>query len=1200
MYLKKLSIQGFKSFANRTTFEFSTGITAIVGPNGSGKSNVADGIRWVLGEQSIRLLRARRTEDVIFSGTRDRAAVGMAEVLLTLDNSERWLPVEFGEVEIGRRVFRNGDSEYLVNGQKVRLRDVADLLMKGDVGQNSYAIMGQGLVDEVLSMNADERRIFLDEAADVRRFRVKIKEAQDRLAATRENIGRVQLIVDELEPRLAQLSRQAERAGLHAKFSSELAQLLRLYFTHRWNDAQNSLVRGRAALDQASAEAIEAADRVGALREELRGVSDEIRKRREAVAASEADRAAQAAKLADLAQAIALDTERLAMVERRVAELTAEMEVLEAERPALAGGESDEVDSEQTIRAQMDAARAAVVAQRKALDVAESEYAAARAAVRELLDGAETEDRHATEATREAARIAERLTALGRDRDQQAPRRRELISELREYGARFAELIARVTAAEADLESSREGARIARERLARVQDEVRTFEAAANQELRELDQLEGRLAALVRVQAEHDGVAAGTRAALQMGNRLPGGDGGRADVPGVLGLVSQQLRVPAGMESAINAALEARLHAVIVQSEEAALLAVENLRQSRRGRAQFLALDAFRHVYPLNLQKEKGVVGVASRLVRCEKPMQPLIDTLLGRVIVCEDPETAVRMLRRGLGTCVTVDGTYFEGNGLVSGGSSGADEGPFARQREIEELPEAITAMRTRAERAAHQLEEARSSVTRLSQAARDAEGLDQTVRRNLDAARGELERERGRLHRLRREMAGFRSRQGDLIRERERLEAQAATQKTRAAEHARLRDERRGGLAAAEERLTLATAARDAALREVSDAGVVLATLDGELKARAAVREQRGRSLLRLDHQVQSRQDARVALDTEREAIVARIAHQQSAHAEALAALDAPGVASPDREALTQLEVRERALQATFSEAQATLLAADRRRLDIESDVNRAQNLIESLRNEMDRDGFVADRAGNVVGAEEQFPQPAVAGAAEVDITQTRHRIEELRREIRKLGAVNMDAPEDYRESKERHEFLTSQLADLGEAETQLREAITHLGGEIRTRFGEAFERVNKAFGEYFTSFFGGGAARLILVDPEDLAESGIDIEATPPGKRIKSLMLLSGGERSLTAVALLFALLTVNPAPFCVLDEVDAALDEANVGRFTTALRKLSENTQFVIITHNRKTVEVADAIHGISMGRDGVSRTLSMMLADLPAN
>ncbi|MGH8698489.1 MAG: AAA family ATPase, partial [Burkholderiales bacterium] len=393
MYLKKLSTQGFKSFANRTTFEYGRGITSIVGPNGSGKSNVADALRWVLGEQSSRLLRAKKQEDIIFAGTKDRAAVGMAEVILTLDNEDRWLPLDFAEVEVGRRVYRNGDSEYLLNGSRVRLRDIIDLLMKGDVGQNSYSIMGQGLVDEVLSMTPDERRTFLDEAADVKRFRVKIKEAQDRLAATRDNIDRVGLIVSEIEPRLAQLSRQAERAAEHRRLSAELIDLLRAYYGHRWSEAENAVVRARAALDQRTAEDATAAVRVDQLREQIRALGDEIRKRRDAIARRDARSTDIEHRLMATDQAIALDRERHAMIASRREEVRIELDGLESERLSLSTTDVDEGRRGLEISEEAEAARSFAAQCREALESAERDYAALRSRVQELKDGADADDR---------------------------------------------------------------------------------------------------------------------------------------------------------------------------------------------------------------------------------------------------------------------------------------------------------------------------------------------------------------------------------------------------------------------------------------------------------------------------------------------------------------------------------------------------------------------------------------------------------------------------------------------------------------------------------------------------------------------------------------------------------------------------------------------------------------------------------------
>ena len=551
MYLKKLSIQGFKSFANRTTFEYGRGVTAVVGPNGSGKSNVSDAIRWVLGEQSSRLLRAKKQEDVIFAGAGGRAAVGMAEVVLTLDNEERWLPLDFSEVEIGRRVYRNGDSEYLLNGSRVRLRDVLDLLMKGDVGQNSYSIMGQGLVDEVLSMSPEERRSFLDEAADVKRFRSKIKEAQDRLAATRDNIEKVTLVIGEIEPRLAQLSRQAERAAEHARLSGELSELLRAFYGHRWSEAHNSVVRARAALDQRVAEDAAATERVAQLREQLRTLGEEIRKRRDAISRRDTRSTEIEQRLAAAEQATALDRERHAMVSARREELRIEVESLEAEKITLSTTDVDDGRRGIEVIGEADEARALAQQTRQTLDNVEREYSQLRGRVQELRDGADADERRAGGMQADSDAAERRIAELERETEQAQARRKAVIVELIGYGRRFANARAALIDGERGLEAGRAAADDARERLMRVQEEVRTYEASGNQDLRDLDHLEGRLDALRRVQAEHDGVAAGTRNVLIMGQALidgvePGSLGEPPEVAGVVGLLARQIRVPVG------------------------------------------------------------------------------------------------------------------------------------------------------------------------------------------------------------------------------------------------------------------------------------------------------------------------------------------------------------------------------------------------------------------------------------------------------------------------------------------------------------------------------------------------------------------------------------------------------------------------------------------------------------------------------
>lgn len=1201
MYLKRLSIQGFKSFANRTSFDYGRGVTAVVGPNGSGKSNVSDAIRWVLGEQSTRLLRAKRQEDVIFAGTGSRAPVGMAEVILTLDNEEHWLPLDFAEVEIGRRVYRSGESEYLLNGRRVRLRDILDLLMKGDVGQNSYSIMGQGLVDEVLSMSPDDRRSFLDEAADVKRFRMKVKEAQDRLSANRENTDRIALIVREIEPRLTQLSRQAERAADHRRLSAELAELLLTSYGHRWAEAQNALVRARAALDQRAAEDLAAGGSVEQLREQIRTLGDEIRKRRESIARTDGRKAEVERRVASAKQSLALDTERQAVLAERRAEIAAEIQALEIEHATLAtnipGGPEGEA-------ANAAAATDELARCRATLESAEREYTAARRALQDLRDADEAAARRLRGTEKDLAQARRRADELATALDRAVGRRRQLIAELVGYGRRYADAYAVVSHDEGAVDAARVAADMARERLVRVQGELRGYEAASNDELRELDYLEGRLEALQRVHAEHEDVAAGTRSVLAMASDAHG-DPRHGQAAGILGLLSRQLRVPAELEIAINAALEHRLHAVIVEDDAAAFDAISSLREQRLGRAQFLPLRTMRHVPPVNLQKEKGVVGVASRLVRCERRYQGIADTFLGRVIVVEDLATGQRMIQRGLGSVVTLDGTVIDPSGVISGGALGSDEGAFARQRELDELPAHIEALRHRTASSTRQLENARLAIEQLDARVTEAEASYDELRRNVETARFEVTRERDRLHRLRREMDVARGREADLARE----SAAAATLIVDLTDLGReltaSRADSTSRIAAAETAHATAADSREAALTAVSHAGARLAALEGERRALAALRAQHSQAVERLARQIESRRTQAATAAAEEQALNGRILDLQR-ELEAAAAEQAlqGDDAAPDRDELHRLENHERQVQDQLGEAQAELLRLDRRRLDTEAEVARALALIEQLRSDMDREGLTPDAAGRILDIRESLPvddysdATSIRGGADIDIVAAESRIQELRRQIRRLGPINDDAPEDYDELQERHTFLTSQLADLEAAEEQLRAAIVELNQEIRVRFVSTFENVNRSFGQYFEAFFGGGSANLALADPDNVAESGIEIEAQPPGKRLRSLSLLSGGERSLTAVALLFALLTANPAPFCVLDEVDAALDEANVGRFTAALRQLAEKTQFLVVTHNRRTVEIADAIYGVSMMRDGVSKVLSLRIGDLP--
>ncbi len=1226
MYLKRLDVQGFKSFANKTTLQFGTGVTCVVGPNGTGKTNVADSLRWVLGEHHTRMLRARKTEDVIFAGSDKRAPMGVAEVSITLDNSGQWLPIEFDEVVVTRRAYRSGENEYLINNTKVRLRDVVDLFLRAQVGQNSYAFMGQGMVEQVLSLRPEDRRGLIEEAADVRLHRNKLEDAHNKLKATRENIDRVRMLVREIEPRMNQLERQAGRAVKYQELARELAATLHVWYSHQWQEVNAALLAAMATQDQRSEEYERVNAALRACDEGLVQLRAAIGERRGEIARREEQLHSLEDYARDLERRAALDAERERMVAARIDELAAELAQLRADEAAQDAAAPVRDTSE--LERALAAAREELAAHRARLAQIEhdltdtqrtalaEEHAAARA-----LAAVEDLGRRMTDAADGAAR-------LRRAADASVEERRKAIAELAAWARDFARISKEVALVGPRLDWAIGD----RDREAAAVDEYRREEDAIAEELRglraELDAARVRLEVAEQNDVRPQAPDAGVRAILEAGGVIK-----RETVPedvelrGIAGLVGQVMRVPPGLERAIEAALADNLFAVIVEREADMKRAVDLLLAGDAGRATMYALDSFQETRPLHLIKERGVVGVASALVRCDARYRRLIDTLLGRTVVVEDLALAYRVVRRGLaGAVATTSGVLLRPVGSVAAGSLATIEASFAHARDMADLPAEIARLEPLiGEREAAQADAAR----RQAEARRRSHELAATVEQlreekaHLDTA----------MAASRASLAGFRTRL--------RAFHAAARQRDEQIETLRLNRER-----AAAEREERATEARAAAEREqsaraaiaelesqraaladtVSEEAAVVARLDGEYRSERQVTDAERQARERLARQIAQKEEQRASAQSEAQAITNRLAatrRELTEKSSELAALRDDLV--PAREELAQFESRERELAAQQAESNERLRSAERAVYDAENDVRARRDELDALRQSLEAEGFVATDDGEIERAPEPEPEPEsepseayagdgappkwlrsddgdanlppVRGGAAINPVEVRDRIAELRAQIRSLGPVNEEAADEYVESRERYDFLSGQLGDLTHAEEQLNEAIAELETVIRERFRATFKQVNQEFERYFSAFFRGGSARLELGETDEYGLPGIEIVAQPPGKKLGSLALLSGGERSLTAVALLFALLQANPSPICVLDEVDAALDEANVGRFVEELRALAQRTQFIIITHNRRTIETADTIYGVSMGADNVSRVLSLHLADV---
>ena len=1274
MHLRSLELHGFKAFADRQRFEFGPGITVIVGPNGSGKSNVADAIRWALGEQSARQIRAKRTEDVIFSGSERRRAMGAAEVTLTLDNTEGWMPVDYSEVAVSRRADRSGENEYRVNAQRVRLGDVLDLFRRAQVGQNSYAMMSQGLVDEVLALRPRERRGLIEEAADLGRHRHQLALAERRLTATRDNLGSARLLLREIEPRVRQLERQSRRAERYRELARELADVLSLYLETELRSAQEALAATRAEHDQrqeafqkAREELLEAQERASEL-ERQRGTLSV------ALTEAEASERTLEGRVRELEQEQALSSQRDELLATRASELARDVEQLaggpgaEERQGRLPGADGGGADEASEISGRIASARELSERERRALEASDEE---ARALLRQLAEAEARRARHEAERdelVRREAREAEASGRFERELEQARERRPELLRRAREYGARVRDLTARAQTLGHDIEGARRRRAAVERALEEERLQLAQMTAQVGRAEAQVEQLEERRRLVERFSQEAPGAGAGARALMEQAERARAGEGS-AERPGlfeIVGAVGQLIRVPGDLGNAIEAALAEQIDAVVVERDEAAVEVLDLLREQELGFATLYPLDRLASTPPLNLRNERGVIGVAARLVRTERPYRGLIDALLGRTIVVEDLATARRMLGRGLGSVVTRDGTLLRPNGSLFGGRGGAAAEQFSLRRELDGLPE-------RLEQAREEVEGARARLARQEDVVADAHARVESARRAIEGAeqeRRDVDSERESLQRRFAPVAAeLRSARAVLLQpdpappgapDGDRLAEAESRVESVGAELATLRD-----------RSQALVSERDRALERVTGAEAQLARLEGELRGLEERREQRAEAERRARALLAGRREQLRAATSEREDLAVRLsdlARRLEAAREQLS--EAAARVGPARSALAALEAEAREVTARRSETQARQLESERGLIEAEARLRRHEEAVQGWLEQIADEGMTVDEHGSVRGplpegvdppprsefdaapsgdagerteqrlepapeppaSPDEAPAPTPTGAPglpplrggrEVDTQELRGRVTELRSRIRSLGPVNVEALGELEEERQRAEFLSGQLRDLESTERELRNAIAELRRLIRRRFTETFEEVNAAFSEYFTRFFGGGRAELRLErtaaqadgaeeeqggsgeengeEPPASGEAdpGVEITAQPPGKRITSLAMLSGGERSMTSVALLFALLSVNPAPVCVLDEVDAALDEANVERFVETLRELTARSQFIVVTHNRRTIEDADAVYGISMGEDSVSRVLSLNLEELPA-
>ena len=1196
MRLKSLELQGYKSFALKSTFNFDTdGIVAVVGPNGSGKSNVADAIRWVLGEQSYSALRGQRTSDMIFAGSKNRPRMGMAYVSIVLDNSDGSLPLDYNEVTISRRAYRSGENEYLINNNRVRLKDVTEVLAKGGLARQTYTAIGQGTIDKVLSLRAEDRRQLFEEAAGITFHRRQRAAALKRLDETRSNLIRVNDIVKEIEPRLKRLRKQAERVEQHQKIRLHLDGLLKVWYGYQWNWQQERLHRARVR-ETISRERLkdeqQSLAEIEAKIHTLRGQQSDLR-------GQLGDWHAQSSGLHRQAEALQRD---LAVGEERARHLAAQREEYLGEIEALktrVKAQQQQVNQAQQALSQTEAE---LQSAEKTLQAAQKTLSGHRQKRREL-------QRQQQQAANRAQNAAHTLTQRQSRLQQLAERKEDLLAQQKTQQQAISSLQAQQLQSQTALQAAQEKlSQLQKARQALSQNEAaltqkhqtllaeaQAWQAQQAEHEKTLASLQGRQDLLARLRNDLSGYHAGVKEILQA-----------KTLPGIKGTVAQLIHVPAEFEQAIEAAIGGRLQDIVTNTWRDAESAIAHLKEQRAGRATLLPLDRLRPAPPLKAPNLEGVLGLGTALVSFEPEVDAAVRYLLNRTLLVRDLKTARKAFDKLKGNfqLVTPAGEIVRSGGAITGGAArrkNKQSGILAREREWRELPGQIKETQTRIRQLAAQLTQNAAARQKLEGEAADLTRQKNDTLRQTQNAQAALNRQQAALSELQNKIAW-----------RKDLQQQAADELATNAERAA---ETQAEIASLREKQEQAAAEAETLQEQVNSLSAeTLQNALNEAKNRAALiraQQQNQRALLKTytrswqesQSQLQSRQGRAGSLAGQREALLARLETQQQEH---IALVEAVSVFTTKIEAaestLKQHESKQIGLEQQESEQRQLLrrLEAEHNRLSLE--LVRRQDELNALQREIEDDfGMVQFELSDDQIAQPVLPiqslvtqLPAVEELPEGIEEDIRH----LRLQLHRLGHINPEAPRDYTELQERYEFLSGQMADLEAAAGDLKVVIEELDKIMEEKFSQVFTSVAKEFQTYFKILFGGGEAQLSLTNPEDISNTGVEITARPPGKRAQSLDILSGGERSLTAQALIFALLKTSPTPYCVFDEVDAMLDEANVDRFRQALSDLGKDIQFIVITHNRKTIEIAKTIYGISMGDDAVSKIVSLKLEDVP--
>ena len=1181
MYLKSIEVQGFKSFANKITFQFHNGITGIVGPNGSGKSNVADAVRWVLGEQRVKQLRGASMQDVIFSGTENRKPLSYAYVAITLDNADHQLAIDFDEVTVARRIYRSGESEYLINGSPCRLKDVNELFYDTGIGKEGYSIIGQGQIDKILSGKPEERRELFDEAAGIVKFKRRKAAAQTKLENEKQNLVRVNDILSELEKQIGPLERQSEVAKVYLRKKEELKTLDVNVFLLENNRLREQLKQLEEKYSLASGELSETGEKYEGIKEEYERIQAEIESLEAAI---------------EQARNTVTDTGLMR------GKLEGEMNVLKEQINSAKGSETHLSNRRTALEEE-------IASKEKDKEGILNEKSATDSQVQEIVATAEAEKAKLDEIQTKIAELnnaieAGKNTIIG-ELNQRATIKSKMgrfDTMMEQVNIRKAELNSRLLRAKSDEAAREENLKKLEAEFEAVTEELRKMteqEAATELELGDIrEALAKKDSKLRETQSAYHMEKSKLEALSNLTERYEGYGGSVKKVmeqkeknPGIIGVVADIIKVEKKYETAIETALGGNIQNIVTDDEETAKKMIRFLKENKLGRATFLPLTSITNPQefknPESLS-EKGVIGMADELVNIDNKYRNVAKAMLGRIVVVDNVDNAVKIARKydyGI-RMVTLEGELLVPGGAISGGAFKNNSNLLGRRREIDELEKSVKKLLAVIDEVNRDIDETKSKRNKMRMELEalktdiQKKSIEQnTARLNISQARERMEEEGETKASLKLEEQEIEGKIFEIKNEKESTQRELAD--SEALEKS------------TQEQIVQFQNELEEQRKQETEASALVSEWEMKVEKMRQTQGFKQANVDRIDEEIgRSRAELSEimdALEENRRTVEQKKQNIEEIEKTIAASYDAQNESEGKlKESMTrreELSAKQKNFFQSREEMSEKMAALDKEVYRLNAQKEKLEENLETQINYMwdEYEITLSDAA-------------AIRDESMTDLSSMKREISSLKDQIKKLGDVNVNAIEDYKNLMERYTFMKNQHDDLVEAEKTLEGIIQELDTAMRKQFAEKFAEINREFDKVFKELFGGGKGTLELMEDEDILEAGIRIIAQPPGKKLQNMMQLSGGEKALTAISLLFAIQNLKPSPFCLLDEIEAALDDSNVGRFAKYLHKLTKNTQFIVITHRRGTMEQVDRLYGITMQEKGVSTLVSVNLID----